>query len=245
MPQVIKVGSRDNSSQFIWPTLITRIHSSIFWHAWKPNRHQSSSLYSRKLNTPIQAYNVLNLQYLKSLKKKTLNIFRFPCSYSYIILFLWIRHTEVLFTLFTKLILLTWRIWWAPTNASKWRIGISSAFKGLNKGRGPVKFVHIKSVVHVLVAARSKACYWDGRLESRWRHECSSLGFVVALRPTSWSSFAGDLPVACYFEISTTMRTKSQLGCRAARRVGKGCCYLLCVQSYLRRGYAMSSSGLL
>ena len=29
------------------------------------------------------------------------------------------------------LILLTWTIWRAPTNASKWRIGFNSAFKGL------------------------------------------------------------------------------------------------------------------
>ena len=29
------------------------------------------------------------------------------------------------------LILLTWTIWWAPTNASKWRMGFNSAFKGL------------------------------------------------------------------------------------------------------------------
>ena len=30
------------------------------------------------------------------------------------------------------LILLTWTIWRAPTNASKWRMGFNSAFKGLN-----------------------------------------------------------------------------------------------------------------
>ena len=30
------------------------------------------------------------------------------------------------------LTLLTWRIWWAPTNASKWRMGFNLAFKGLN-----------------------------------------------------------------------------------------------------------------
>ena len=30
------------------------------------------------------------------------------------------------------LTLLTWRIWWAPGNASKWQIGFNSAFKGLN-----------------------------------------------------------------------------------------------------------------
>ena len=31
------------------------------------------------------------------------------------------------------LILLTWRIWWAPNNASRWQMGINSAFKGLNR----------------------------------------------------------------------------------------------------------------
>jgi len=29
------------------------------------------------------------------------------------------------------LILLTWRIWWAPNNASKWQMGFNLAFKGL------------------------------------------------------------------------------------------------------------------
>ena len=29
------------------------------------------------------------------------------------------------------LTLLTWTIWRAPTNASKWRMGFNSAFKGL------------------------------------------------------------------------------------------------------------------
>ena len=28
-------------------------------------------------------------------------------------------------------ILLTWRIWWVPNNASKWQMGFNSAFKGL------------------------------------------------------------------------------------------------------------------
>jgi len=27
---------------------------------------------------------------------------------------------------------LTWKIWWAPNNASRWQMGINSAFKGLN-----------------------------------------------------------------------------------------------------------------
>jgi len=30
------------------------------------------------------------------------------------------------------LILLMWRIWWAPNNASRWQMGFNSAFKGSN-----------------------------------------------------------------------------------------------------------------
>jgi len=32
------------------------------------------------------------------------------------------------------LILLTWRILWAPNNGSKWQMGLNSGFKGLNRG---------------------------------------------------------------------------------------------------------------
>jgi len=31
------------------------------------------------------------------------------------------------------LIMLTWRIWWAHNNASKWQMGFNSAFEGLNR----------------------------------------------------------------------------------------------------------------
>jgi len=34
--------------------------------------------------------------------------------------------------LILTLILLTWKIWWAPNNASKWQMGFNSAFKGLS-----------------------------------------------------------------------------------------------------------------
>ena len=34
-------------------------------------------------------------------------------------------------SLFLTLILLTWIIWWAPDNASKWQMGFNSAFRGL------------------------------------------------------------------------------------------------------------------
>ena len=35
--------------------------------------------------------------------------------------------------LILTLILLTWTKWRAPTNASKWRMGLNSAFKGLTE----------------------------------------------------------------------------------------------------------------
>ena len=44
------------------------------------------------------------------------------------------------------LTLLTWRIWWAPNNASKWRMGFNSAFKGLNQSAVDGIFYHIVKV---------------------------------------------------------------------------------------------------
>jgi hypothetical protein len=41
-------------------------------------------------------------------------------------------YIQSLFQHFLTLILLTWRIWWAPNNASRWQIGFNSPFKGLN-----------------------------------------------------------------------------------------------------------------
>ena len=38
-----------------------------------------------------------------------------------------------IFVLCLTLTLLTWTVWRAPTNASKWRMGFNSAFKGLNR----------------------------------------------------------------------------------------------------------------
>ena len=46
--------------------------------------------------------------------------------YLYLIIFFW----DFLNNLNLTLILKTWRIWWAPNNASKWQMGFNSAFKG-------------------------------------------------------------------------------------------------------------------
>jgi len=42
------------------------------------------------------------------------------------------------------LILLTWRIWWAPNNSSKWQMGFNSAFKGL-KTYNPTHSIYYRS----------------------------------------------------------------------------------------------------
>jgi len=39
--------------------------------------------------------------------------------------------TVIPFVLYLRLILLTWRIWWAPNNASRWQMGFNSTFEGL------------------------------------------------------------------------------------------------------------------
>ena len=66
----------------------------------------------------------------------------FIACWCYIAFFLWRKTSgsELIHSLFSScigltLILLTWKIWWAPTNASKWRMGFNSAFKGLNTDR--------------------------------------------------------------------------------------------------------------
>ena len=41
-------------------------------------------------------------------------------------------HYTLQFFFHLTLILLTWRIWWACNNASRWQMGFNSAFKGLN-----------------------------------------------------------------------------------------------------------------
>jgi len=40
--------------------------------------------------------------------------------------------TDYLFYIGLTLTLLSWRIWWAPNNASKWQIGFNLSFKWLN-----------------------------------------------------------------------------------------------------------------
>ena len=56
-----------------------------------------------------------------------------PCTYMYTYTY---THADInVFKIYLTLTLLTWTIWRAPTNASKWRMGFNSAFKGLRTDR--------------------------------------------------------------------------------------------------------------
>ena len=68
------------------------------------------------------------------------------------------------------LILLTWRIWWAPNNASRWQMGFNLAFKGLI-WLCPV--VPWSRVCRLCCWGFSK-WFWDGSTRSYycWYHFC-------------------------------------------------------------------------
>jgi hypothetical protein len=54
----------------------------------------------------------------------TFDVFMFLTSYIYILI-------DEAFVVLWTLISLTWRIWWAPNNVSKWQMGFNLAFKRL------------------------------------------------------------------------------------------------------------------
>ena len=67
--------------------------------------------------------------------------------------------------------LLTWRIWWAPNNASKWQVGFNSAFKGLKLSsdlflclpRGEVFSGFHHAFLCILPHAQPIASFWFAR----------------------------------------------------------------------------------
>jgi len=59
-------------------------------------------------------------------------------------LFIWCFMTNILQAFLMSsltLILLTWRIWWAPNNASRWQTGFNSAFNPLNPELNPICYL--------------------------------------------------------------------------------------------------------
>ena len=76
------------------------------------------------------------------------------------------------------LILPTWRIWWAPNNASRLQMGFNSAFKRVN----PFIIQHALQQVHSL-------------FQSEFSRECN---LVLPLPNSNTFSFFFNLPVAVY-----------------------------------------------
>ena len=71
-----------------------------------------------------------------------------------------IYHTSSVMFIFLKryctcltLILLTWKIWWAPNNVSKWQMEFNSAFKGLNFTSISFLIWNKQSKIHLIIAA--------------------------------------------------------------------------------------------
>jgi hypothetical protein len=97
------------------------------------------------------------------------------------------RHPSVLTCL--TLILLMWRIWWAPNNASKWQMVFNSAFKGLMPFvREHQKFAGRNSGAN----KRTPDCFringWNWQLDSKgtaagWIQKISHL-FSLAVIPS-------------------------------------------------------------
>jgi len=61
------------------------------------------------------------------------------------------------------LILLTWRKWWTPNNASKWQMGFNSVFKGLKRkmvplrnGRHVISWTKVETVIRTKSQVNSK-----------------------------------------------------------------------------------------
>ena len=58
------------------------------------------------------------------------------------------------------LILLTWRKWWTPNNASKWQMGFNSAFKGLSV---------VNCFMVCMTAIQTKKSFTYTSLDKEWK----------------------------------------------------------------------------
>ena len=129
--------------------------NSPFWRLyWSRNDIQNSKEYSSRNFTitfhcvPLTPWKTVPLEkliiicvylfiylFIHSLHGTCSFIIVFTTAYHWTLSWIiWIRsphYHPVSFKSILTLILLTWRIWWAHNNASKWQMGFNSAFKGL------------------------------------------------------------------------------------------------------------------
>ena len=78
--------------------------------------------------------------------------------YIYIYIYIYIYDISSLRVNDLTLILLTWRKWLTPNNASKWQMGFNSAFKGLrdhSSSTSPKELSKITCEVHIHIYTAS------------------------------------------------------------------------------------------
>jgi hypothetical protein len=95
---------------------------------------------------------------------------------------------SLIFVLLT-LILLTWRIWWAPNNASKWQMGFNSVFKGLNAHKGKGNGVPVQTT-KAYRGTRGTAPLTLCRWLTDWLHTLTTL-FPGRNPSTQWTGSVG------------------------------------------------------
>jgi len=72
-------------------------------------------------------------------------------SYIYIYIYIYIYDISSLKVNNLTLILLTWRKWWAPNNASKEQMGFNSGFKGLSSRRSVDSQDSLHTYLHIFI----------------------------------------------------------------------------------------------
>ena len=136
-----------------------------------------------------------------------------------------LKHTTLLYNKqhCLTLVLLTWTIWRAPTNASKWRMGFNSAFKGLIAITSTVKPVMLVTLVswpsvtagHASIERKNRYDIINGR------HLATCLSWILATIPHLALCFicTFNLPMladlnVCDLLVSYCLRTEFLIHCR-------------------------------
>ena len=76
---------------------------------------------------------------------------------------------------------LTWKIWWAPNNASRWQMGCNSVFKGLTKGKQLCKGMPSWTQLYCLIYINiSTTCFGPyGHLQVGYEIRCKTIYNMV------------------------------------------------------------------
>ena len=112
------------------------------WGLWYESRQlcQRGIHQCFKVDTGTELWNGPRSPHFSQLTMITCSPYSMLCTARVVEITLFVPHSwhmpsrPLSFNLLT-LILLTWRIWWAPTKASKWQMGFNSAFTGLKTKR--------------------------------------------------------------------------------------------------------------